>query len=372
MLDRFTLSRRRLFQLGMLAGAGGLAAACASPEGGSRGRSGGGNDQYSTIRSTAISFIWARFLVAEQKNYFAEEGLSQVGNVAGQGVVANIVIAGDADFVIGSPMDTIKSTVVGQPLISFCCMVTTLATNIVITDEAFTQAGLTESSTPEERAAAMRGLRLASTGVASTPDLLIRYAASNLGGLDPDTDVQITPIQGGGSAMLAAVMNGQIDGMAISSPLSDQAIHELGMRYLFNMAEDPIRDLIGFPYIVASCTKEFLEANPDAIAAYCRSIQRALNFIQAEKDEFRELLGGLFTDIDPEVYNAAFEANYPIYGRTITPTNGQFNQAKEFVINAFEINGSLTEAEATRKITFDDAWNAAIAEEAQAEVGTSY
>ncbi|MEU1758411.1 ABC transporter substrate-binding protein [Micromonospora sp. NPDC005686] len=368
-----SLSRRNLLRLGALAGAGGLLAACSRPDG-APAASGGGNSggPYTTIRSTATSYIWAPFLVAEKKGYFAEEGLQQSGKVAGQGVVANIVLAGDAEFVVGSPMDTMKSTAVGQPLISFCGMVTTLATNIVVSAESFEKAGLSDSSTPEQRGAAMRGMKLASTGVAGTPDLLIRYVSSNLGKLDPNKDLQIVPIQGGGSAMLAAVKNKQIDGMAISSPISDQAISDLGMKYLYDMSKDPVQPLVGFPYIMASCKKDFLEKNPEAIASYCRAIQRSLNFIQAEKDEFRDLLGGIFTDIKPEVFKTAFESNYPIYGKSIVPTPEQYEQAKEFVVTAFEINGSVSEAAAAKKIGFDDTWNATIAKQAFDKVGTSY
>ncbi|MGC4897425.1 ABC transporter substrate-binding protein [Micromonospora sp. DT31] len=365
------LSRRNLLRLGALAGAGGLLAACSRPDD-APASAGGSNGPFTTIRSTATSYIWAPFLVAEKKGYFAEEGLEQKGKVAGQGVVANIVVAGDAEFVVGSPMDTMKSTAVGQPLISFCGMVTTLATNIVVSAETFEKAGLTDSSTPEQRGAAMRGMQLASTGVASTPDLLIRYVSSNLGKLDPNKDLKIVPIQGGGSAMLAAVKNKQIDGMAISSPISDQAISDLGMKYLFDMSKDPVQSLTGFPYIMASCKQDFLEKNPEAIASYCRAIQRSLNFIQAEKDEFRDLLAGIFTDIKPEVFKTAFESNYPIYGTSIVPTPAQYEQAKEFVVTAFEINGGVSEAAAARKIGFEDTWDAKIAQQAFDKVGTSY
>ncbi|MEO3789258.1 ABC transporter substrate-binding protein [Nonomuraea sp. B10E15] len=370
MSHRTHLSRRHLIRLGALAGAGGLLAACSRPPGAP---TAGGDDggAYSTIRSTAVSYIWAPFLVAETNGYFADEGLNQKGRVAGQGVVANIVLSGDADFVVGAPMDTMKSTAVGQPLISFCNMLTTLATNVVISAEAFEKAGLTEASTAEQRAAAMRGMRLASTGVAGTPDLLIRYVSRNLGKLDPNKDLKIVPIQGGGSAMLAAVQNKQIDGMAISSPISDQAIADLGMKYLFDMSTDPVEPLVGFPYIVASCKQEFLERNPDAIGAYCRAIQRSLNFIKAEKDAFRDLLAGLFTDIRPEVFKTAFEANYPIYADSVVPTQPQFEQAREFVVTAFEINGSVSEAAAAKKIGFEDSWNAKFAQEALDKVGTS-
>lgn len=384
-----SLTRRRLLHLSGLAAGAGLLGGCATPPAGApqQASSGGGaapgsepapgseaasQAQYSTIRSTAVSWIWAPFLVAEDQGYFGDEGVDHEGVVAGQGVVANIVISGDADLVVGSPMDAMKATAVGQPLISFCNMVNTFATNVVVSGDAFDAAGLTDDSSAEERAAAMQGLRLASTGVASAPDLLIRYIASTLGNLDASTDVRIIAIQGGGSAMLAAVDNDQIDGMAISSPISDQGVEQLGMRYLFNMPEDPIASLTGFPYIMASCRQDFLEANPDVIAGYCRAIQRSLNFIQAEKDQFRDIMSGLFTDVSPEIFEQSFEDNYAIYATQIVPGEEQFDQAKGFVVSAFEIEDRRAEADAAQALTFNDAWDAGYAQDAVDEVGDSY
>lgn len=321
-----------------------------------------------TVRSTDVSWLWAPFLVAEAQGFFSDEGLDQEGQPTGQGEVAGMVVSGDAEAIVGSPIGPMKTTLAGQPLISFASMVTTYASNIVITGEAFEAAGLTEDSSLEERGAALEGLRIATTGAGAGPDLLVRYCASEFGGLDPSSDVTLTPVQGGGGAMLAAVENGQIDGFCLSSPTSDAGVQQFGMRYLFNMAEDPIEDLVGYLYIVASTTPQYLEENEEHVLAYCRALQRSLNFIRDEPDAFKEVMRGLFGDeVDPEVFEAGFEGNRNIYGDTIVISENQFEKNKEFLIREFEVNDEPTGP--VEALAFDDVMNNELAQRAVEQLG---
>ena len=322
--------------------------------------------QVRTVRSSEVSWLWAPFLVAEQAGFFADEGLDQAGEAIGQGEVAGLVVGGDAEMIVGSPVGPMKATLAGQTLTTFAAMVTTYASNIVITGEAFDAAGLTDESTNEERAAALNGLRMATTGPGAGPDLLIRYVASELGGLDPENDVTLVPVQGGGGPILAAVENGQVDGFCLSSPTSDQGTTDFGMRYLFNMAEDPIEELVNYLYIVASCRPDYLESNRDHVLAYCRALQRALILIEEEPEEFRSIMEGLFEGVDPEIFEVGFEANKGIYGSSIVPTQEQFEQAKEFLVLSFEVQNQ--DSSGAQALEFDDAFNAEVATEAMAQV----
>ncbi len=315
-----------------------------------------------TVRSTEVSWLWAPFLVAEEAGFFEEEGLDQSGQAIGQGEVAGLVVGGDAEMIIGSPIGPMKTTLAGQALTTFAAMVTTYASNIVITGEAFDAAGLTDDSGVEERAAALEGLRLATTGPGAGPDLLIRYVAAELGGLEPESDVTLVPVQGGGGPILAAVENGQVDGFCLSSPTSDQGINDFGMRYLFNMAEDPIPELVDYLYIVASCRPDYLESNRDHVLAYCRALQRALEFIESEPEEFRGIMEGLFEGVEPEIFQAGFEANQSIYGSSIVPTEEQFEQVKQFLVLSFEVQNQDTSA--AEALTFDEVFDASVATEA--------
>lgn len=315
-----------------------------------------------TVRSTEVSWLWAPYLVAAELGFFAEEGLDESGQAIGQGEVAGLVVGGDAEFIVGSPIGPMKATLAGQTLISFAAMVTTYASNIVITGEAFEAAALTDDSSIEERAAALQGLTLATTGPGAGPDLLIRFVASEIGGLDPESDVTLVPVQGGGGPMLAAVESGQIDGFCLSSPTSDQGINDFGMRYLFNMAEDPIPELVDHLYIVASCRPDYIESNRDHVLAYCRALQRALLYIQEDEQGFKDVMEGLFGEVGADDFEVGFEANKGIYASSIVPTQEQFEQSKEFLVLSFEVqNQDASDAQA---LTFDEAFNSEIAQEA--------
>jgi NitT/TauT family transport system substrate-binding protein len=319
-----------------------------------------------TIRSTDVSWLWAPYLVADGLGFFEEEGLTQRGQALNIGEVAGVVLSGAADMIIGSPVGPFKTALAGRPLIPFASAVTTYASNIVITGEKFEAAGLTDSSSNAERAAALRGLTIATTGVGAGPDLLVRYVASELGGLDPATDLTLTPVQGGGGAMLAAVDAGQIDGFCLSSPTSDSGVQQFGMRYLFNMSEDPIEELVGYLYIVMSTTPDYLEQKPEYAVAYARGLQRALNYIKEEPDGFKEFMRGLFGNVDPAVFELGFESNKAIYGDTIVITREQFEQNRAFLVRELELNNEDTSA--ALALTFEESINTSIAEQAVASL----
>lgn len=381
-----TVNRRRVIRWGGGAlglAAGGALAACSSEEeaaapapapapsdSGSAAEEPSGPEQLPgallTIRSTAVSWLWAPYLVADGLGFFTDEGLTQRGQALRIGEVAGVVISGNADMIIGSPVGPMKSTLAGAPLVPFAGCVTTYASNIVITGEKFEAAGLTDASSNAERAAALRGLTIATTGVGAGPDLLVRYVASELGGLDPAADVDLTPVQGGGAAMLAAVDAGQIDGFCLSSPTSDTGVQQFGMKYLFNMSEDPIDELVGYLYIVMSTTPEFLETKPEYARAYARGLQRALNFIKEQPDEFKEFMRGLFGSVDPAVFEAGFETNKGIYGDTILISESQFEKNRSFLVSELTLNGEDTSA--AEALQFSEVINTSIAEEAIASL----
>src|SRR5690606_17260482 len=155
---------------------------------GSSGGGSGSSAPVTTVRSTNVSWLWAPYLYAVEKGYFKDEGLNERGNASGDGEPAGIVASGQSEFLVGAPAGPMKSTLAGQPLTMFAGLVTTYASNIVIKESALQRAGVTDSSSNEEKARALEGLRIATTGAGAGPDLLVRYVSSELGGLNPDRD----------------------------------------------------------------------------------------------------------------------------------------------------------------------------------------
>lgn len=362
------VDRRGFLRIGGAAGlvlAGGSAlAACGS---GSSGGGSGSSAPVTTVRSTNVSWLWAPYLYAVEKGYFKDEGLNERGNASGDGEPAGIVASGQSEFLVGAPAGPMKSTLAGQPLTMFAGLVTTYASNIVIKESALQRAGVTDSSSNEEKARALEGLRIATTGAGAGPDLLVRYVSSELGGLNPDRDVRLVPVQGGEAAILAAVENDAVDGFCLSSPASDTGISRFGMEYLFDMSKDPIDELVGYLYIVMSARPQTLEERPDDVTAYCRALQRSLVGIKSDPDDFKGVMKGLFEGIDPKIFELGFEANKNIYGDSIEITEGQYDQAVDFLRLALDAQGS-NPADADR-LTFGGAVNTEFARKAVDEIG---
>lgn len=363
------LDRRGFLRLG---GAAGLAVAGASTlascaNGGGGGAS-GASAQLTTVRSTNVSWLWAPYLYAVEKGFFADENLNEQGNASGDGEPAGIVASGQSEFLVGAPSGPMKSTIAGQPLTMFAGLVTTYASNVVIKSDLLERRGIDPNSSNEEKAQALEGLRVATTGPGAGPDLLLRYIATDIGGLNPDRDMRLVPVQGGEAAILAAVQNDAVDGFCLSSPASDTGINDFGLQYLFDMSKDPVEELVGYLYIVMSARPQTFEDRPDDVEGYCRALQRSLVAIKSQPDDFKQVMEGLFEGIDPAIFELGFEANKGIYAESIEITETQFDQGLDFLRLALEAQDA-DPAEADT-LSFSDSVNTEIAARAVAEVGS--
>lgn len=364
------LDRRGFLRLsgtaGLVVAGSGLLASCAQKDAANSG-GGGASGPVTTVRSTNVSWLWAPYLYAREKGFFTKEGIEEKGTASGQGEPAGIVASGRTDFLIGAPAGPMKSTLAGQPLTMFAGLVTTYASNIVVRKSLLQKAGITASSSNEKKAQALKGLRIATTGPGAGPDLLVRYVATVIGGLNPDRDLKLVPVQGGEAAILAAANTNSIDGFCLSSPASGTGVKKFGMEYLFNMSEDPIKELVGYLYIVMSAKPQTIDGRPDEVAAYCRALQRSLKTIKSDPDDFKQVMKGLFKGVDPAVFELGFESNKGIYADTIEIDKKQFDQGVDFLRIALTAQGS--DPADAKRLTFDSAVNTKVAAAAVAKIG---
>ena len=144
-------------------------------------------------------------------------------------------------------------------------------------------------------------------------------------GVDPATEAQLSPIRGG-TAMIAAMEHGQIDGFCLSSPTSDIAVQRAGATYLFNMATNPPAQLADFPYIGAAVTQETAaDARLPQLTAYCRGIALALKPDPGQtRPTFKTWAKGWFEGMPDALFDTSFDNNLPIYQRTPMPTEAGF------------------------------------------------
>ncbi|MGE0311515.1 MAG: ABC transporter substrate-binding protein [Lautropia sp.] len=289
-----------------------------------------------SLRSTSRSWLWAAEDYAIGGKTFDKAGLTVAMAATERGVNHDALLGGAADILLGAPQQNMRVQILGKSVVIIAGMVNKFASNVVVRKDIADKAGVTEASPIDRKVALLKGLKLGTTGPGGGPDQLLRHFL-RLGGLDPNRDASLVPVRGG-TAMVAAMQQKQIDGFCLSSPTSDQAVEKAGATYLFNMANDPPPDLADFLYIAASIGTDTAQKKPDALTAYCKGIALALKVIDEDKATFKTWARGWFAAMDDALFETSFRNNVNIYMKTPMPTRAQFD------INLKFMNDSLVEA----------------------------
>jgi|GEM_PF-409325 len=321
----------------------------------------------STLRGNPVSWLWAPADIAQILGYFESEGLDHEFINTGRGENTPALISGAGEFQLSSPINPMKAALQGQKVLVFAGLMNKYNTHVVITRRAANRAGVNEQSSFADKAAALRGLRIATQGPGSPADLILRYILERAG-YDPDRTTQLVTITGGAPTFIAALEQGQIDGFALSSPTAELAVLRFDCMFLFNMAEDPMPELADFLYIVTSTTERFAAQNPDAVYRYTRALTRALRFIQEEKDQFQELMREVMKDFEPELVDVSFPLNYPGYMKHPAPTEHHFALNKEFLQKAVVLTGGR---EDVASLTYEQVFTRRFADAAANDLGIS-
>lgn len=293
-----------------------------------------------TLRSTSRSWLWATEDFGIGGKYFDMAGLNVSMAATERGTNHDALLTGAADILLGAPQQNMRVQILGKPVFVFAGFVNKYASNVVIRKEIADKLGVTEASPVEEKAAALKGLKLGTTGPGGGPDQLLRYFI-RLGGANPNTDAELVPVRGG-SAMVAAMQQEQIDGFCLSSPTSDIAVEKAGATYLFNMANNPPPELDDYLYIGASAKRETAEKKPDALVAYCEGLALALKTIKEDPATFKAWARGWFESMDDELFETSYKNNINIYMPTPVPTEKQFEIVAKFLNQSLEDLGRPT------------------------------
>jgi len=313
-----------------------------------------------SMRSTAKSWLWAAEDFALGHGDFGRAGLKVEANATGRGVNVDGLMSGATDVLLGAATQTMRVQIQGRPIKMIAGMVNKYASHVVVKAAAMQKAGVTEASAVPDKARALKGLKLGTTGPGAAPDSLFRYLLGE-GGLDPSRDVELVSIQGGGNAILAAFERGAIDGFCLSSPTSDLAVQKFGGAYLFNMARNPPPKLADYMYISVSVMEKTMAERRPHLVAYCKALAAALKAMHEQPDAFRAWAKTFFADMDAELFERAFANDGQIYARTPLISEAQFALNVEFLDRELKLLGQ-SGVPATFK--YGDAYDMAIANEA--------
>ena len=315
-----------------------------------------------TLRSTAKSWLWAAEDYANARGFFTKARVKVVSNASNRGTNVAALAGSGVDIVLGDPGEASRARGEKLAIKSFVSTVNKYASNVVLSNAVLKRLGINEQAPVDRKAAALKGLRLGTTGPGAAPDALFRWLAVQAK-LDPNTDLRLVPLQGGGPGMLAALQQNVIDGFCLSSPTSDLAVKDRDCGYLFNMALNPPPALKEYNYIIAS-TSEAALANKDrreALVRYCMGLAMALKEINASPPEFRAWADKWFEGLPPEIASTSFEINSKIFFSNPLPKESFFQSNVDFLNT---VQKTMNAAPLPATLTFKDMYDTSVAQEA--------
>src|ERR1700704_1891568 len=169
----------------------------------------------------AATLTFSNAFIAEDAGFYKKEGL-KVSNrtIVGVGAV-NAVIAGSADFTVGTGPVFLRAAAQGQRLLALLNLIDKPLVELVLRKDVADAAGITDKTPFNERAKALRGKTIGIQGVGSIVHAWQRLGTRR-GGLDIEKDVGIAPMDP--SAMPAALQTKAIDGYDTSPPFTTEAV----------------------------------------------------------------------------------------------------------------------------------------------------
>src|SRR5690242_7330192 len=224
-----------------------------------------------TIIGVSVS-IWPA-IVADQKGFFAEEGI-KVDMISAGASARSLqqVAAGSAEIGSSSMVDTIRGIGAGAKVKIFLNSLA-VGTHSLIAAKSIKTVG------------DLRGKRIMTGGPGDITNLWWGATARHFG-LDPVKDVDLM-FSGSTTARLAALVAGAIDATVLSTPQSFQAVQD-GYTDL-----GPVAPYLGeFPMMIWHVNDAWARANARELEAFVRAHNRAVRYMSdpAHRTEVAEML----------------------------------------------------------------------------------
>src|SRR4029079_19754490 len=253
----------------------------------------------------APTLTFSSAFIAEAAGFYKQAGLKVTHrNLVGVASV-NAVIAGSADFTIGTGPVYLRAAAHGQTLPDILNLIDRPLVEMVMRKDVADAAGITEKSPFADRAKALKGKTIGIQGVGSIVHAWQRLVTARAG-LDIEKDVRIAPMDP--PAMLPAMENKAIDGYATSLPFTTQAVTK-GAAIMLASGVTDAPDLIPFAYGLVQTKPETCAQQRDKCVKITQALKNANMMIINKPDEALALLKKMpnFANMDPDLLAAAFK-----------------------------------------------------------------
>jgi len=264
----------------------------------------------------AATLTFSSPFVAEDAGFYKREGLKVTNRtIVGVGAV-NAVIAGSADFTIGTGPVFLRAAAQGQRLFAFANLIDKPLVELVLRKDVAAAAGITDAMPLNARARALKDKTIGIQGVGSIVHAWERLVASR-GGLDIEKDVRIAPMDPPG--MLAALQTKALDGYATSLPFTTEAVVK-GSAIMLASAATDAPDLLPFAYGLVYTRPDTCVKQRDKCVRIARALASANALIAEKPAAALDLMRKRFDKIDPAVLAAAWKVVASAHARDLRVT----------------------------------------------------
>jgi NitT/TauT family transport system substrate-binding protein len=264
----------------------------------------------------AQTLTFSAAFIAEDAGFYKKEGL-KVTNRTIVGVGApNAVLAGSADFTMGTGPVFLRAAAQGQRFLAIANLIDKPLVELVLRKDVAEAEKITDKMPLAERAAKLKGKTIAIQGVGSIIHAWERLVVAR-GGLDVEKDVRIAPMDP--PAMLPALENKSIDGYSTSLPFTTQAVLK-GSAIMLATAVTDVPDLVPFAYGLIYTRPQTCQEQREKCARMARAMKGAAQFIQEKPGEALELLKKRFSAMEPALLEAAWKIVASAHAKDIRVT----------------------------------------------------
>jgi NitT/TauT family transport system substrate-binding protein len=243
---------------------------------------------------------------------------------------ASSVIAGSADFTIGTGPVFLRAAAAGQRLLAIANLIDRPLVELVLRKDVADAAGITDATPLAERAKALKGKTIAIQGVGSIVHAWERFVASR-GGLDIEKDVRIAPMDP--PPMLAAMETKSIDGFATSLPFTTEAVVK-GKAIMLASGSSAAPDLLPFAYGLIYTRPDMCTKQREKCVRITNALAAANKFILEKPDEALEILKKRFDKMDQQVLAAAWKTVAQAHAKDIRVTVQSLDHSQKVSLEA--------------------------------------
>ena len=229
------------------------------------------------IATASLGLPYLPLIIAQQRKYFADEGLEvEIAAFAGGSKALQSLMGGSSDVASGAYSNTLTMAAKGQKLKNFVVQVRYPALTIAVSKRAADRY---------KSPADLKGMKIGVSAPGSSTHMIVAHLLGKAG--LTSNDVSIIGV-GTSAAAVAAIQSGEIDAIINSDPVMTKLETDNSIKVI---AETRTRkgteDLFGGPYPEAGlyATNEFIAKNPNTIQALTNAIVRAELWMQTASIE---------------------------------------------------------------------------------------